>query len=145
MALTLALALVGPACSGDDDEGLGLIDVGDEGPGTCLDVPLDQGPDIERLPVIACGEPHSHEIYAVALVDDDVYPGFEALETFAQAQCLKEFEAYVGVSAFDSDLFYSWIVPTLTSWESDSDREVLCVAGNGNGAPLVGTIRNTAR
>ena len=131
-----------------DDEGIDgepVLEVGETGPGTCLDVPLDQGPTIDKLPVTDCGESHSHEIYAVPLSEEDVYPGFEQLESFAQAACLRDFEDYVGISAFDSDLFYSWIVPTLTSWDREDDREIICVAGNGNGAPLVGTIRNSQR
>lgn len=142
VAVCAVLATV--SCSGDDDNEP-LLGLSQEGPGTCLDVPLDQGPQIQQLPVVACGEQHSHEIYSVPLVEDDVYPGFEALESFAQAACLRDFEVYVGISAFDSELFYSWIVPTLTSWDEEDDREVLCVAGMRNGAPLIGTVRNSER
>lgn len=143
-------AVLTVSCSGSDDgiDGEPVIEVGAQGPGTCLAVPLDQGPEISSLPVTDCGESHSHEIYSVPVLDDEaypVYPGFDELESFAQAACLRDFEAYVGISAFDSDLFYSWIVPTLTSWDKENDREVLCVAGNSNGAPLVGTVRNSER
>lgn len=123
-----------------------IFNVGVNGPGTCLDFPLDQQAEVKNLPVIDCMEPHSHEIFAVMNYVDsegvDVYPGFDALETFARAACLNEFDGYFGISAFDSELFYSWIVPTLDSWDQpgdeDDDREILCVAGNQNGAPLVG-------
>lgn len=142
LAGALCASLVAAGCSNDDD-GESVIGVGENGPGTCLDVPPDQGPEIDKLPVIDCGEPHSHEIYSVPLVDEDVYPGFEALESFAQAACLRDFEPYVGISAFDSELFYSWIVPTLTSWDREDDREVLCVVGDRTGSPLVGTVRNS--
>ena len=47
--------------------------------------------------------------------EKSVYPGFEALEADAQAQCLAAFEPYVGINPFDSDLFVSWLVPTLTT------------------------------
>lgn len=145
-----AMVLLVGACSGGDDgiDGEPVIEVGADGPGTCLDVPLDQGPEIDKLPVRDCGEQHTHEIYSVPVLGDEefpVYPGFDQLESFAQAACLRDFEDYVGISAFDSDLFYSWIVPTLNSWEAEDDREVICVAGNNNGAPLVGTIRNSQR
>lgn len=132
------------ACSGDDD-GEPVLNLAEDGPGTCLLIPDDQGPQIESLPVIDCGEVHSHEIYSVPLIEEDVYPGFEALESFAQAACLRDFEPYVGISAFDSELFYSWIVPTLTSWDKEDDREVLCLAGNRGGSPLIGTVRNSER
>lgn len=142
LGVVAALSVVGCRGGGDDEP---LLAVADSGPGTCLDVPRDQGPQIESLPVVPCGDAHTHEIYAVPIVEEDVYPGFEALESFSQAACLKEFEPYVGISAFDSDLFYSWIVPTLTSWDREDDREVLCVVGNRNGGSLVGTVRNSER
>jgi len=55
------------------------------------------------------------------------------------------FEEFVGISAFDSDLFYSWIVPTLTSWDRKGDREIICVVGARDGEPLVGSLRGSNR
>jgi len=152
VALACALIVGGAACSGGDD-GEPIIDVGESAVGTCLDVPEDMGPEVTELPVAPCDEPHTHEVFAVLLYEPpedsdiapDVYPGFEALEDYSRAACLAEFEGYVGVSAFDSALFYSWIVPTLTSWDQEDDREVICVIGNANGAPLVGSVQNSQR
>jgi hypothetical protein len=112
--------------------------------GTCLAFEADVGPEITDLPVVPCEQSHSHEIFAVVVLDEtDVYPGFEALETTATAACLEHFEPYVGVNAFDSTLFYSWMVPTLTSWDREKDREIICVVGNHNGAPLTGSVKGT--
>lgn len=145
------------ACSNDSDDGP-LLNMSERTEPACL--LFEEAPtlEIESLPEVPCAEPHSHEIYAAldyvvvsnlesATTITDVYPGFEALESFARAQCLSEFEDYVGISVFDSALFYSWILPTLNSWESDDrDREVLCVAGNGNGALLPpGTVEGSRR
>ena len=103
----------------------------------------DVGAHVTELPVVECSVPHTHEIYAVVLSQEPVYPGFESLEIAALARCLAPFEDYVGVSVFDSTLFYSWLVPTLTSWDKEDDREIVCVIGNGNGAPLVGSVRGS--
>ena len=104
------------------------------------------GPEVTELPVVPCEDPHTHEIYSLPVVEDeDVYPGLEALEEFGLTECLAAFEGYVGISAFDSALFYSWIVPTLTSWDQEDDRQVICVIGNANGAPLVGSVQNSQR
>lgn len=142
----LVLALLGTACSGDDNEGeRSVINVAPRGPGTCLDFGDEVGAEVTELPVVDCAQPHSHEIFSVVLSPEDVYPGFDALEGEAQARCLGAFEDYVGISAFDSELFYSWLVPTLTSWDQEDDREIICVAGEGNGAPLTGSVRGVAR
>lgn len=158
VALTVAVAavLVGGCRDDGGNDGTtpeSVLEVGATGPGTCLDFPLDQEAEIKKLPVVEnCNDPHSHEIYAVVVYgpegggENDVFPGFDALETFARAACLDDFDGYFGISAFDSELFYSWIVPTLDSWDDkQKDREILCVAGNQNGAPLVGTQAGVGR
>jgi hypothetical protein len=140
----LALAAPGllAACS-DDDDGVSPIRLGEAGVGTCLQFADDVGAEIEELPVVDCAMEHSHEIYAVLEHPDDVYPGFDALEQYAQVECLGAFEPFVGVGAFDSALFYSWLVPTLDGWNDEEDREVLCVLGRHDGAPMTGSMRDS--
>jgi hypothetical protein len=146
-AIVLVVGVLGVACSNDDDEGEPVLDLGVEAVGTCLD--FEQAPEatVERLPVVDCNETHTHEIYFVPRVTDEaVYPGFEALEAIAQARCLGAFEEYVGVSPFESELFFSWLLPTLNTWEREDDREIICVIGEGNGGPLPpGSVRNADR
>ncbi|MET0910293.1 MAG: septum formation family protein [Ilumatobacteraceae bacterium] len=144
MLLSAVLVVTGVACSDDDDSP--VVDLQPESVGVCLDFPDDTGPEVTDLPEVECEVEHTHEIIAIAqTTEQSVYPGFEALETDAQAQCLAAFEPYVGINPFDSDLFVSWLVPTLTTWDRDDDRQIVCVVGNGNGAPLVGTVRDSAR
>jgi hypothetical protein len=140
----LLVCALATACSGGED-GEPVIDLPSDAIGTCLDFGDSIDAEITTLPVVPCGEPHSHEIYAIEISDAATYPGLEALEADAQAKCLGEFEEYVGVSAFDSELFFSWLVPTLNSWDREDDRQILCVIGEGNGAPLVGTVRGIGR
>ncbi len=87
-------------------------------------------PSITKLPIIDCTKPHTHEIYATVIdKTDDVFPGQTALETIAQKECLVDFEPFVGINAFDSSLFYTWILPSLDSWNDKKDRTILCVLG----------------
>ncbi len=144
MLACVVLGALATSCSGGDD-GDPVIDLTDNAIGTCLDFGDSIEAEITELPAVPCSEPHSHEIYAIAFSGADTYPGLEALEADAQAQCLGEFEDYVGVGAFDSELFFSWLVPTLNSWDREDDRQIVCVIGEGNGAPLVGTVRGIAR
>lgn len=137
----LAVPLLG-ACSGDDG-GTPILDLEvDEDAGTCLMVADDAGPEVKDLPVVPCAEPHTHELYAVIEFEGDVFPGLEALEAFAEPRCLAEFRDFVGIHAFDSSLAFSWILPTLSSWNDHDDKAVLCVLGNFQGGQLQGSMRN---
>jgi hypothetical protein len=131
------------ACS--NDKGAPILDVGSSAVGTCLQFDDSVGAEVSDLPDVPCEQPHSHEIFAVITSQASVYPGFEALEATAQAQCLAKFEDYVGISAFDSNLFYSWLVPTLTSWDREDDREIICVVGSKDSKPLLGSVQGSGR
>lgn len=143
-----ALILVVPACSGDDDPK--ATELGDEAVGWCLDISPQQDAEVTDLPRVDCEEPHTHEVFAVFESDAETYPGFDALETEAQVGCLDRFEAYVGISPFDSTLFYSWMVPTLASWgdqnienagDEPGDREIICIVGLQGDAQIDGGDR----
>lgn len=108
------------------------VGVDAEGNGACLLVEEDLPPEVEKLPVVACDVPHTHEIFAEVPYEDatkpnDVYPGISALEAFAETACFAQFEPYVGTSAFDSQLVPTWLVPTLKGWNDEDDRTILCV------------------
>lgn len=151
IAASLALALALTACSGGDDTNdTPVLDLTDAGAGTCLQVPDDLPPEVTKLPVIECSEPHTHEIYAAVAFESttgssDVFPGQEALNTFAEQVCVREFEPYVGISAFDSSLAFTWLTPTLGSWNDHKDRSILCVLNDAERAPLVGSMKGSAR
>jgi hypothetical protein len=145
--LVAALAVLAVACDDGDDDANGarsqnVLDVqpGAEQP-VCLEVTEDLPPEVTKLPVIDCAQPHSHEVYATVVSTESVYPGVDALGSFAQVKCLSTFEDFVGISAFDSQLSYTWLVPTLKSWNDHDDRNVLCVLNRRDGTPLVGTMR----
>jgi hypothetical protein len=150
-AAVLSLLLVAAAaCSGDDDDATNV----DEQPvlevatnaaePVCMQVDEHLPAEVETLPIVDCADPHTHEIYATVTSPEDVFPGVDALGDFAQVECLGAFEPFVGTSPFDSALSYTWLVPTLQSWNDEDDREVLCVLMNRDGAPLTGTMRDAA-
>lgn len=152
VAATAALGILTLGCSGDDDttDDVKVVEIGEDQVGRCLLVESDDAL-VTSLPMIDCSEEHSHEIFAVLTMTDEefpVYPGTEALEAVAERECLTEFEDYVGISPFDSQYFYSWLVPTLESWTNTRflDRVILCVAGNHDAAPLPpGSIKDSRR
>ena len=149
-ALAGCLLTVG-GCSGDDDddgaasEAVPVLDVGTGADASrCLLVDEDLPPEVTELPVVPCAEFHTHEVYAVVVYDEeDVYPGLAALEAFAERKCLGEFESFVGISAFDSSLVFSWLVPSLNGWTDEEDRDVLCVLADGEGRQLTRSMRDS--
>lgn len=77
---------------------------------------------------MACTASHSHEIFATPVdKTHDVFPGVKALEQLAQEVCYAEFDTFVGISPFDSELNVTWIVPSLSTWNDKKDRTILCV------------------
>jgi hypothetical protein len=131
----------------------------------CLDFPEDQDDEVETLPFVDCGEPHTHEIYWAGPYQptaegesasstagptttlSDVYPGQQALEAFAEKRCVAEFYDYVGVDVVDTDLYYSWMIPSLDGWNDDGvkDRTIICLVSFPNAAQqrTTGTIGTT--
>lgn len=151
--MVVASALL-TACWGGDDDDQEITDVNPfprdtaKIVGTCLDFPKNQTEIVTDLPTVpSCAVKHTHEIYFVddyentEVEDDSVYPGFDALEDFARIKCLTEFEVYVGRGPFDSEFFYTWLVPTLESWNDRKikDRQVICMLGGGDAEDLIGS------
>jgi hypothetical protein len=138
------------ACNDDgDDEADGVdeqpvleVETGTPAP-VCMQVDEQLPAEVETLPIIDCALSHTHEIYSTMEYPDDVFPGIEALDDFAEVKCLEAFEPFVGTSPFDSTLSYSWLVPMLQGWNDEDDREVLCVLMDRDGTPLVGTMRDS--
>jgi hypothetical protein len=98
------------------------------------------------VPVLEIEASSRHPVCLQVTDEIDVYPGEEALGSFAQVECLSAFEPFVGVSAFDSSLSYTWIVPSLDGWNKEDDRTVLCVLTNGeDDEDLVGSMRASDR
>jgi len=146
-ALPIALAVLA-GCSGDDAPPdvteIDALDVGEGPTETCLRVAEDLGPMVTDLPVVSCSLAHTHEIYFVSTADPDaVYPGLDALEDTARVVCLEQFSTYVGRGAFDSRFFYTWIVPSIDTWNDSElqDRETLCLLSARDNSPLVGSQR----
>lgn len=144
-AVLVALGGCGGKSDASKPQSKPVLDLGTGAEGTCLKVDNKLGAEVTKLPVIACDQPHTHEIYAVVhYTEKDVYPGTAELETFAQRECLGAFEPYVGVSAFDSTLFFTWMVPSLEGWNGkDKDRDVLCVLGAEDGRQLTTSMKGS--
>ena len=145
VAATALSALTG--CSDDDDpteaqdQPVLEVETATDAP-VCMQVDETLPAEVENLPIIDCAQPHSHEIYATLTSEEDVYPGVEALGDDAEVRCLTAFEQFVGTSVFDSQLSYTWLVPSLAGWNDEDDREILCVLTRRDQAPMTGTMKD---
>lgn len=136
---TLAMALSGCSLFGGADDGVFAIE-----PGQCFAAPAETTAQIADLEELDCAEPHDMESYAVVTytglgAEEGTFPGDEALKNFAEGTCAREFTDYVGVSYLDSDLFFTYLLPSARSWQ-DEDREVLCFVID-SGRPMTGSVK----
>jgi hypothetical protein len=145
----LLMAVAVAACGDDEADPLEpveqpVLDIDVSRQSVCLLVTEDLPEEVEELPTIGCDVPHTHEIYAsVEYTEQDVFPGADVLGEFAQVECVTAFEPFVGISAFDSSLSYSWFLPSLNGWNEEDDRSVLCVLADREGQELTESMRDS--
>ena len=117
----LALTFVVSSCGGGaqrNSSGV-VVKVGD-----CSNSNLSQ--TVDKLDLVPCDEPHSLEAYSIVTSTATTYPGADALKVFAEQSCIDEFFGYVGVELPQPILYYTYVYPSVTSWNSKSDRSVIC-------------------
>ncbi len=148
-AATLALAgcsLLGNVVANDDpgtDTGTGTdTDVFTIVIGDCLNDGSVEG-EVSTVKRIDCTEPHDSEAYASIMMTDGAFPGDQAVQDQAIADCTTEFSAFVGLDYEASIYNFSYYYPTAESW-AQGDREILCLiideAGKTTGS-LAGIAR----
>ena len=92
--------------------------------GDCSNSTLSQ--TVDKLDLVPCDKPHSHEAYSIIASTATTYPGAETLQVFADQSCIDKFFDYVGVELSQSILYYTYVYPSVTSWNNKSDRSVIC-------------------
>ena len=152
LIVLLATLVVAGACSkggikrvdGKITKG-GSISVFDLKVGDCLLPDKDTTGEVEKLNAVPCKEKHTQEVFALPDYKGpgaDVYPGEGEIRKFADAACLEAFEHYTGTDYLNSNLFFSYLHPSLTSWNDDKDRTIACLIVN-TGNETTGSYRAT--
>jgi len=101
---------------------------------------------IETATRVPCAEPHTAEVYHVALYPGaSVYPGDDAMFRFAEEACFQAFEPYVGAQYADSAAFFDLFAPTSATWSLADDTRVLCFLTSEDYSPLTGSFRDSGR
>ncbi|WP_262002619.1 DUF2510 domain-containing protein [Microbacterium sp. Mcb102] len=109
-------------------EGAEMVPFAELEVGDCLPfVDYEDTGQIYELPVVPCERPHTDEVYFIFEVDEEAFPGDDALGEAAWDGCASHFDAYVGIAYEDSVLDFYTYQPTETSWARADDRTVQCI------------------
>jgi hypothetical protein len=93
--------------------------------GDCFDTVDSE--EVTEVPAVPCGEPHDDEIYYEFTMPDGDYPGQDAIDAEAEAECGPQFDTFVGLAYADSVLDWYPLTPTEAGWNELEDRVVQCV------------------
>lgn len=111
--------------------------------GSCMNADDLRGPEVSEVPLVDCNEEHTAEAYHSLLMPPGVFPGLEAVKTTAEAGCLAEFQAFVGVPYEQSTLTMQYLHPIESSWTKENGREILCLVESQE--PVTGSLAGSAR
>ena len=96
------------------------------------------------VPVVDCSLPHDNEIYYEYSMTDATYPGDDNIFDVTGLRCLEEFNRFVGLDFYDSELDLFPMTPTSESW-AVGDRAVSCVLYAFDLSKLEGSMEGSRR
>jgi hypothetical protein len=98
--------------------------------------------EVLKVPLVPCTNEHTHEVFFTADVPGDAYPGSAAISEFAEQQCVGHYYDYVGVELSESSFFFTYLFPSVSTWTSGKDRQVVCFVVSRLG-PVLGTAKGS--
>lgn len=148
----VAVLVVIAGRAGDSETAVMSLAVGD-----CVQLELPPTePELARVPVVDCDEPHTGEVFHVGELDPDgdrPYPASdETLFREIAAACIgadvggvSPFERYVGVPWSQSELDVFPVAPDPDAWEPTAGRFVCLAIPATDDGELVGSVRAAGR
>lgn len=109
--------------------------------GDCTNSDLSEAAD--KLDLVPCEKPHALEAYSIVVSTASTYPGADALQVFAEQSCIDKFFGYVGVELSQSILYYTYVYPSVTSWNNKSDRSVVCFIYKATEPLLISSVKGS--
>jgi hypothetical protein len=97
----------------------------------------------DKLNLVPCDKSHALEAYSIVASTATTYPGADALQVFAEQSCIDKFFGYVGVELSQSILYYTYVYPSVTSWNDKSDRSVVCFIYKATEPLLMTSVRGS--
>lgn len=145
-ATVLVVSAAVTGCSWFGDDGSDSTQVLELAVGDCVVTPDEVQAELTDVTTVPCDTAHQMEVYALvpdALDGPDAYPGADALTTFADGACAERFADYVGVDYRDSDLFFTYLLPSTRGW-SEGDTTVTCLVTT-TGEDLTASVAGSGR
>lgn len=123
-------------------EAAGTLSVADLRPGDCFN----SGDETEITDVdgAPCTEAHEYQVFANGRHEADVYPSDAQMDAIFASVCEAPFDAFVGVSYANSELWASMITPSEESW-SDGDRTFTCMLYDPEDSQLTTSMEGANR
>ncbi|MET0297340.1 MAG: septum formation family protein [Microbacterium sp.] len=100
--------------------------------------------EVTEVPAVPCADAHDNEVYLSFDMPDGEWPGQEAIDAAAEAECTPAFSSFVGLDYDSSSLDWYAIYPVQGGWEDLGDREILCAVWDPAGM-IEGTLAGAAR
>lgn len=94
--------------------------------------PLTSG-TVGGVTLIPCAQPHAWEVFGATELPGEEYPGAGKVQDLAEEFCNGRFEAFIGVPVAKSTYHLTVLQPTKQTWKDAGDRQVSCLAGDGDG------------
>nr|WP_246210768.1 septum formation family protein [Phytoactinopolyspora alkaliphila] len=144
----MALTLAGCGWFGPDEED-GAVGVLEVEVGQCFLAPDEVEAELSVLQRVACDVPHDQEAFAVVGYqspdgqEPPGHPGEDVLSRFADGACVEQFGDYVGTHYLDSELYFTYLLPSVRGWEA-GDSEIVCFV-TSTGEKFEETVRGSAR
>jgi len=110
--------------------------------GDCFNGDIDG--EVSAVAFVECSEAHDREVFASIIMNEGEYPGLDAVVDQADAACVTQFDAFVGVRYEDSIYDFGYLYPLAESWAT-GDREILCVIYDPAGKIGSGSLAGAAR
>ena len=113
--------------------------------GDCVEQPVsndsEEVEEVESVKAVPCEQPHDGEVYAVFDLPDGDFPGEEEVAAAGEDRCVEEFATFVGTAYEESQYDITSLFPTRDSWETQDDREYVCIVVAPEGQTATGTLK----
>ena len=143
LALTGCATLGGAATPSPTPTGPPEISVLDLDVGDCLATTGNHSAT-STVPVVDCSLEHESEVYSRTVLDDDEFPGDDAVRDRAVTGCTEAFTEFVGIEYDASSLDFAYYFPTRTSWDR-GDRDIVCLLIDPAAESITGSLAGAAR
>ncbi len=110
-----------------------------------IDAIEDYDDGVYQVRKLDCAQPHKYEVYHLHRASEGAYPGAEAMSTLASKICEAKFQGFVGRAYQDSELDFEVLWPSEDGWNTESDREIVCLLTRVDDSPMLGSMRGSKR